>query len=116
MSPILTTTEPPTFFKLLAHDLRWKLLTALARSDYRVYELVDFVEEPPNLVSYHLKRLRAQALVRERRSAADGRDVYYSLDHERLPQLYFNIVRLLHPCLDESSSVDETGQRSLDKV
>jgi DNA-binding transcriptional ArsR family regulator len=38
--------------------------------------------EPANRVSYHLRRLRDQALVRERRSAADGRDVNYSVDLE----------------------------------
>jgi len=112
MNPAMMTTEPPTFLKLLSHNLRWKLITALKQSDYRVCELVDFVDEPPNLVSYHLKRLRDQALVRERRSGADGRDVYYTLDHERLRQQYVSAGRMLHPSLDESVGVDEARQRS----
>ncbi|MEI4861609.1 ArsR family transcriptional regulator, partial [Klebsiella pneumoniae] len=55
--------QVPEFLKVLAHDLRWKLLTRLSRSDYRVQELIAFLEEPQNLVSYHLKRLRDLYLV-----------------------------------------------------
>lgn len=88
---------PPSFLKLLAHELRWRLVEALARSDRRVQELVVLVGEPHNLVSYHLRRLRDQALVSERRSAADGRDVYYSLDLDLLKGLYFAAGESLHP-------------------
>ncbi len=91
--------QSPDFLKLLAHELRWRLVTALARSDRRVQELVQLVKEPHNLVSYHLRQLRSQALVTERRSAADGRDVYYSLDLERLRSLYFATGESLHPGL-----------------
>jgi protein-tyrosine-phosphatase len=115
VNPTLTATESPGFLKLLAHDLRWNLVTTLARSDYRVYERVDFLEQPPNLVSYHLKRLRAQGLVRERRSGADARDVYYSFDHGRLRHLYFSAGRMLHPCLGEPGSDANASQRSLSR-
>ena len=90
-------SSPPSFLKFLAHMLRWRLVKALARSDLRLQELVDLVGEPHNLVSYHLRRLREQALVLERRSAADARDVYYSLDLDRLQDLYFAAVESLHP-------------------
>ena len=88
---------PPSFLKLLAHELRWRLLEALARSDRRVQELVELVGQPHNLVSYHLRQLRAQELVSERRSAADGRDVYYSLELDRLKGLYLAAGESLHP-------------------
>ncbi len=98
-----TLTAPaPSFLKLLAHDVRWKLLGSLARSDRRVQELVEAVGEPANLVSYHLRRLRAESLVSERRSSADRRDVYYSLDLSRLRGLYFATGGLLHPGLAET--------------
>jgi thioredoxin type arsenate reductase len=90
-------SQPPSFLKLLAHELRWRLVEALARSDRRVQELVQLVGEPTNLVSYHLRQLRSQALVTERRSAADGRDVYYSLDLERVKHLYLTAGESLHP-------------------
>lgn len=91
----------PYFLKLLAHDLRWRILRALAQSDYRVQELIKVLKQPPNLVSYHLKRLRDAKLVRERRSSADGRDIYYSLDLDKLRNLYLASGNALHPVLTE---------------
>ena len=101
-------TPPPTFLKLLAHDLRWRLVTALAHGDQRVQELVDLVREPPNLVSYHLKRLRDFKLVTERRSAADGRDVYYSLRLDEVHRLYLASGQALHPALSPVRTQGET--------
>jgi protein-tyrosine-phosphatase len=74
------TAAPPTFVRLAAHPLRWRLLRELVRSDRAVWELTDLVEEPQNLVSYHLRQLRDGGLVYARRSAADGRDTYYAVD------------------------------------
>ncbi len=91
--------RPPEFIKLLANDVRWGLLKALTTSDYQVNELVAQLQQPMNLVSYHLKKLRDDALVTTRRSEADGRDVYYSLDLARLRQLYLDAGLTLHPSL-----------------
>ena len=74
------TVEPPPFLRLTSHPLRWRLLQELVRSDRAVKELVVLVGEPQNLVSYHLRLLRDGGLVRVRRSSADGRDSYYSID------------------------------------
>ncbi len=104
---------PPSFLKLLAHELRWRLVEALARSDRRVQELVALVGEPHNLVSYHLRRLRDQALVAERRSAADGRDIYYSLDLDRLKGLYFAAGESLHPGISERPHVADDAEAGL---
>ena len=97
--------QPPDFLKLLAHDIRWKILVLLGRSDYCVQELVRLVEQPQNLVSYHLRQLRGQNLVSERRSSADSRDIYYSLNFETLSTLYSAAADALHPAL--SSSITE---------
>ena len=99
MNVTTNATAPPDFLKLLAHDLRWQLLRLLVHSDYRVQELVDQVNRPMNLVSYHLKQLRSAHLVTERRSSADGRDVYYTLDLARLNVLYHESGAQLHPIL-----------------
>jgi protein-tyrosine-phosphatase len=54
-----------------------------------------------------LRRLRDDALVTTRRSEADGRDVYYSLDFARLRQLYVEAGMTLHPAMGlEKPSVD----------
>ena len=90
--------QAPAVLKLLAHDLRWTLLQQLVHSDYRVTELVEQVEQPLHLVSYHLRLLRRAGLVRERRSTAAQRSFYYSLDLERM---HTEAASSLHPSLGE---------------
>jgi protein-tyrosine-phosphatase len=91
--------HPPRILQLLAHEIRWNLLQFLAHSDYTVQELVRLVGQPQNLVSYHLRQLRELAVVTERRSAADERFLYYSLDLDHLHTLYFSATSPLHPAL-----------------
>jgi len=93
----MALAKSPNFLQLLNHDLRWTIVSALARSDRHVKELVALVGEQPNLVSYHLKKLRDRQLVTERRSSADGRDVYYSLDLDLLRAMYLATGDALHP-------------------
>ncbi len=97
----MTATVNPTldFLKLLAHDVRWTLVASLAESDRRVQELVELLQRPQNLISYHLRLLRDGHMVKERRSSADGRDVYYSLDLDHLRSLYLESGQALHPAL-----------------
>ncbi|MGN6796341.1 MAG: ArsR family transcriptional regulator [Streptosporangiaceae bacterium] len=75
-----TISAPPPFVQLAGHPLRWRLMGELAHSDMRVRELVRALDQPQNLVSYHLSRLRTAGLVGARRSTFDGRDSYYHLD------------------------------------
>jgi protein-tyrosine-phosphatase/DNA-binding transcriptional ArsR family regulator len=89
----------PQFIKVLAHDIRWQLLSELVLSDRRVGELVERIDRPQNLISYHLRQLRESGLVNEHRSSADGRDFYYSLDLHRLSKGYRDIGNTLHPAL-----------------
>ncbi len=103
---------PPTFVRLAAHPLRWRLLTALTDSDYRVRELVTQVGEPQNLVSYHLRLLRQGGLVTSTRSSHDGRDSYYHLDLDRCAELLAETGAALHPLLrrDAASPVPPSGR------
>jgi ArsR family transcriptional regulator, arsenate/arsenite/antimonite-responsive transcriptional repressor / arsenate reductase (thioredoxin) len=101
--------QPPEFIKLLSNDLRWGLLKALTSSDFQVNELVAQLRQPMNLVSYHLKKMREDALVTTRRSEADGRDVYYSLDLNRLRQMYLEAGAALHPALGVNRSVTDVS-------
>jgi protein-tyrosine-phosphatase len=101
---MITTTllnDPPAILKILAHDLRWKLIVTLTRSDYRVQELVSLLQQPQNLVSYHLKQLRNFHVVAERRSSVDARDIYYSLDLAQIQTLYTEVGNALHPVLTQ---------------
>jgi protein-tyrosine-phosphatase/DNA-binding transcriptional ArsR family regulator len=76
----------PPVLGLLAHDLRWTIVGLLADGDLRTGELVARTGQAPSLVSYHLGRLRDAGLVSARRSAADGRDSYHTLDLGALEQ------------------------------
>ncbi|MET8148813.1 ArsR family transcriptional regulator [Actinoplanes sp. NPDC049668] len=89
----------PEFMKLAGHPLRWRVLGELARSDRQVHELTGLVEQPQNLVSYHLGKLRAGRLVTTRRSSADRRDTYYTIDLARCGELLAATGAALHPGL-----------------
>ena len=98
--PIVTASfSMPEFITLAGHEVRWQLLVALAQCDYRVYELVEMLQRPQNLISYHLQKLRQSHLVIERRSSADARELYYSADLPRLQRMYANAGAALHPAL-----------------
>jgi len=90
---------PPEFFRLAGDPLRWRLITELARSDRQVQELTGLLGRPQNLVSYHLGKLRAAGLVSARRSSADGRDAYYTVNLPRFGELLAQAGRAAHPGL-----------------
>lgn len=91
--------DPPAFVRLASHPLRWRLMSELAVSDYRVRELTARVDQPQNLVSYHLRLLRDGGLVTSGRSSADRRDSYYHLDLDRCARAVTESGTALHPLL-----------------
>jgi protein-tyrosine-phosphatase/DNA-binding transcriptional ArsR family regulator len=97
--PEVEVPIPPEFVRLAANPLRWRILNELAASDQRVRELTGAIAEPQSLVSYHLGRLRADGLVTVRKSSADGRDSYYSVDLVRCGELLAATGAALHPGL-----------------
>ena len=102
MEMAFSSAPAPDFLKLLAHDLRWSILTLLAHSDYNGQEFTRLLGQPQNLVSYHLRKLREQHLVTEHRSTADERAIYYSLDLDTVRSLYQQAGVALHPALGVS--------------
>ncbi len=96
---MLRVSSPPRFLQLAGHPLRWQLLSELAHSDRRVGELCELADRRQSLVSYHLRRLRDGGVVSMRRSAADGRDTYYTLDLSRCGELLADAGASLHPGL-----------------
>ena len=118
MVPSRQVTAPPAFVRLAAHPLRWRLLAELADSDYRVRELVTRVDQPQNLVSYHLRLLRDSGLVRAARSSFDGRDSYYHLDLDRCADALSASGAALHPALRPPAAppvppVEQDGSRTI---
>src|SRR3984957_11935713 len=80
----------------------------LASGDRRVRELTAAAGQPQNLVSYHLRQLRAAGLVTARRSSFDGRDAYYRLDLDGCAQALAASVSALHPGLALPPAVPQT--------
>ncbi|GAA2849663.1 ArsR family transcriptional regulator [Actinoplanes cyaneus] len=93
------TLAPPGFVTAAGHPVRWRLLSELAHGDLAVRELTALLGQPQSLVSYHLGKLRKTDLVTTRRSNADGRDTYYSLDLTRCRDLLSGAGAALHPGL-----------------
>jgi ArsR family transcriptional regulator, arsenate/arsenite/antimonite-responsive transcriptional repressor / arsenate reductase (thioredoxin) len=113
MSTPQPAASPPDFLQLVAHPVRWRLMSALARSDRAVAELTALVGEPQNLVSYHLGKLREGHLVSSRRSSADRRDTYYGLDLARLGEQLSATGGAIHPGLRLTSPLrDEAATGS----
>lgn len=75
------------------------MLSELSRGDRRVHELTQLVGQPQNLVSYHLGQLRDAGLVAARRSSADRRDTYYTVDLAGLGASLASTGGALHPGL-----------------
>ena len=80
-----------------------------------VHELTGLVGEPQNLVSYHLGKLREGRLVSARRSSADRRDAYYTVDLARVGGLLSATGGALHPGLRLTPAV-ATSCRARDTV
>jgi DNA-binding transcriptional ArsR family regulator len=63
--------------KFLSDRNRLRILTVLTRAETCVCDLIDALDLPQPLVSYHLGKLRKAGLVRARREA---QWIYYSVD------------------------------------
>ena len=98
-SAVSPTAPPPGFLRLAGHPVRWELLSALASSDRQVRELTGLIGQRQSLTSYHLAQLRRGGLVTMRRSSADRRDSYYSLDLAACRELLADAGAALHPGL-----------------
>jgi protein-tyrosine-phosphatase/DNA-binding transcriptional ArsR family regulator len=103
----------PPLMQMASHPVRWALLTELAASDRRVRELAAAVDEPQNLVSYHLRLLRSAGLIEARRSAFDGRDTYYRLNLTRCSGAFAEAAAALHPSLAPSPTPKPAAGRSV---
>lgn len=96
------------FFKVLADESRLAMVQTLALSDLRAGEIVERLRLPANVGSYHLKQLRSLGLLRDRRSSSDARDIYYSVDLDRLETLYAAAGAALHPGMTPDAHEDSS--------
>lgn len=77
----LRTSE---FFKCLSDYSRFKIIVCLLDGELCVSDIVNKVDMTQTAVSYQLKLLRANHLVKYRR---DGQNIYYSVDDNHIKQI-----------------------------
>jgi len=78
--------------RFLSDRNRLRILSQLTKAESCVCDLIDDLELPQSLVSYHLGKLRRAGLVRARR---DAQWVYYSLDPDAWDALLDPVRTLL---------------------
>ena len=71
-------------FKVLGDPTRLGIVTALRDGEMCVCDLAAFLRMTESAISHHLRRLRDQALVKNRR---EGQILYYSLDDDHVQAL-----------------------------
>ncbi len=75
------------FFKVIADPTRVRLLSALAHTELCVTDLTAMLHMEQSAVSHQLRTLRDSNLVRFRKA---GRQVYYTLDSEHIPDFFID--------------------------
>lgn len=71
-------------FRALSDETRLGIVAILSRGERCVCELMDDLDVPQSLLSFHLKVLKDAGLVTDRR---EGRWSYYSLDGQKLDEV-----------------------------
>jgi len=92
-----TVDEVAGLFKALADPNRLRILDLLMQGDSCNCELNDRLGLPPNLLSHHLRVLRAAGLISSRRDALDGRWIYYAADRDAVTRWRNWFSRFLDP-------------------
>lgn len=82
----LTATRLAETFQALSDPTRVRIISALARQELCVCDLVAVLGMSPSAISHQLRLLRVMGLVRYRK---EGRMVYYALDDEHIRQLFY---------------------------
>lgn len=98
MSPILANEvshldAAVDALKFLSDKNRLRILTALTRAETCVCDLIDELDLPQPLVSYHLGKLRKAGLVQARR---DAQWIYYSLEPAAWERLLAPLAGMLN--------------------
>ncbi len=80
--------------RFLSDRNRLRILAALTQAETCVCDLIDELDLPQSLVSYHLGKLKKAGLVRTRR---DAQWIYYSLDPDAWARLIAPLAGLVGP-------------------
>lgn len=75
--------------KVMAHPVRLRIVDLLMQGEYRVQEISELCEVPPNQACEHLRLMKGCGLLGSERR---GREVYYAIESPQLPSL-LNCIR-----------------------
>ena len=91
------TPEAAELLRLLADANRRRIFLRLLRGEYCNCELSAELALPENLVSHHVRKLRAAGLVSEHRDPSDARWVHIRIDLEALGAAWSSLSDALDP-------------------
>ena len=77
-------SDAAEFFKIMGDRTRFRILFALDKHELCVCDLAYLLEMSVSAVSHQLARLREGKLVKSRR---DGKNVYYTIADDHVPQV-----------------------------
>lgn len=92
-----TPEEITAVFRALADPNRLRIFAALMRGASCNGWLAEELGLPANLLSHHLKVLRAAGLIQDRRDVLDGRWIYYQVNLPALTGLHQWLVQFFDP-------------------
>ncbi len=84
MPPDDQLRELADFFKIFGEHTRIRIISALYNCELCVCDLVDILEMNQSAISHQLRVLRSAKIVKYRK---DGKNIYYSLDDDRVYKL-----------------------------
>ncbi len=85
--PPLPATLLPAL-RAVSDPTRFHILTLLLQGEHCVCEITAQLGLPQNLASHHLRTLKKAGLVCDRRDQRDHRWIHYSLNREKLRELF----------------------------
>ena len=95
--------------KLMSEPNRLKIFSLLTVGERCVCEIEESMQLPQNLISHHLGVLRDAGYIRARR---DGRWVYYSVNKDKLSEIYPVLCRLFNPeCVTDGPQGEQPSCR-----
>lgn len=97
MSSTANTRKLARTLQVLSDPTRLAIFDLLMQGVQCNCEIGGNLKIPMNLISHHLKILRAARLVRAERDREDARWIYYSIDRETLEELRGELGAFLDP-------------------
>ncbi len=89
-SPIPTTS----FFSMISDPIRNEILNfLLIKKNGTVSEIIEWLNKPQTLISYHLRCLKECELIDKIKSRKDGRNTIYSLHDTEFVENIFSLAR-----------------------